>query len=574
MIITDTYRKNADNFKRIVGNYFGYSTEDFNRMSTYVDDPTLILNENAKKLFEKYGDEVVDFRVPLDSKKIIGSEIPDEIYIIKFMLNDILFENYPKYRETENDCKLYDDMMMKNKFMLFGQERKIWRFLHSHAEIMATKLLENHKIVKFDTKYTEYKLGAVFNSLYDYMITLNEKNTLLASKIQNLQIDYMNGTSDLKEVTKMIQTIIRIIADIINAKSVNNKSNYRAYLSFNYFDWFFASTGEDWDSCLGFASETFYGIGLPNLISNPDWGMLEIVKNNQSKEEFGITVPRLVTRAWAIYGENDKYNLVKSYPVPTDELKEKVFCDGLVIFSEISNSSSSVFSKNCFYPFVMKDGYSVPFIYADSFGLESYDKAVRVYISDIKYGIMDLRKKGDKYGNGGDFNDMCRSMESIFDSIFDMVDSGSLSFYDAYENSESIICDCCGERDEDCYYLDGFGYVCQHCIDNDGAFYYCDDCEQLMYENDTSYEIVNGDRICEHCLSNHYISCDDCGKYVLLENTTNVGGLYYCEDCLEENIDNGNIIECKTCGKLTESAENGLCFSCYLKEKKNEKSAL
>ena len=84
------------------------------------------------------------------------------------------------------------------------------------------------------------------------------------------------------------------------------------------------------------------------------------------------------------------------------------------------------------------------------------------------------------------------------------------SFYDIYD--EKIVCDYCGKRDEDCIYLDSYGYVCQHCIDYSGNFYYCEDCGELRSIDCSSYELVNGEAICEDCIARGYTFCEDCEK--------------------------------------------------------------
>lgn len=567
MIITDTYRENADNFKRVVGNHFGYSTSSFETMCKYIDDPTLILNDNAKKIFEEFGDRVVDFRVPIDAKKIVESDIPSEIYPVKFLLSNFIYDNYQKEYTEGKTCVLSDEIMINNKFMLFGEERKLWKFLHSNAEFIARRLLIDYPAVSFDTRYTTYKIGAVFRGIDDYLNELEDKETLLKTKILKLKEDFTRKTSDVKKVTRLIQTAIRITADIINAKNIPNYKGYEAYLSFNYFDWFLASSGESWDSCLSLDSETFYAIALPNLISCPDWAMVEIVKKNM-KEVLGIKVPHVVSRTWAIYGSNDRYNIIKGYPIEFDGLEELSFESEYIKFQQI-RSNKSVTSKNIYKPFVLKDDYSVPMIYADAFNFIAKGNFIEI-ILDGNYGLVNIGKKNGYYSIGeGYFYDMCEVAKCNYDSIGYLTYHCGLSFFDVYENSETIICDQCGNRDSDCEYIEGFGNVCQHCIDYSGEFYYCYSCESLCSVSSDSYEIVNNMSVCQHCINEYYSYCYGCGEYYLNEEISCVDGTDYCEMCIDERLRDGTFVVCKNCEEVFTSLDDEIfCERCaYIKNK-------
>lgn len=571
MIITDTYRENADNFKRVVGDYFGYSTESLKKMYEYIDDPTLILNDNAKNLFEKYGDEVVDYRIPLDAKKVVEPEIMKELSFVKIMLSEVLKQNYyEKYNTLDNGCSFEEDLIIKNKFMFFGEERKVWKFLISHAEDMARDIIEKNGEFVLSFWYNSYCLGPIFSSMEKYLDELENKENLLKVKIEKLFDETIDSTSNLANATKKIKTTIRILADIINAKNVPNYMGYEAFLSFNYFDWLLASTGESWNSCLSFNSDTFYGIGLPNLISCPDWGMVEVVKKN-NKEIHGIKVPHIVSRTWVIYGENDCYNTVRGYPIDFNGLNGKEMCDGLVKFKKI-NSSSDEISKSSFKPFCLKDGITVPFIYADAFCVKPTGKNVVLGINNFSCGTPYIGINNGEYKYGGNISEMYDTVSETCDSISDIIYCRGSSFYDIYEGDEKIVCDYCGKRDEDCIYLDSYGYVCQHCIDYSGNFYYCEDCGELRSIDCSSYELVNGEAICEDCIARGYTFCEDCEKFFRDGETENTVFGELCEDCVDSRINSGDLTVCEKCGCLFNSEEGEtICEECCLASEQAKK---
>ena len=103
-------------------------------------------------------------------------------------------------------------------------------------------------------------------------------------------------------------------------------------------------------------------------------------------------------------------------------------------------------------------------------------------------------------------------------------------------------CACCDEPHaiEDMEYIDGYGYVCQDCIDE--VCFQCDDCGEYVVNDE--HNQVTGERgevrhVCDNCLENSYFWCDGCGSYhpeSEMHWDSDVD-CYYCEECYEEHRD-------------------------------------
>lgn len=106
--------------------------------------------------------------------------------------------------------------------------------------------------------------------------------------------------------------------------------------------------------------------------------------------------------------------------------------------------------------------------------------------------------------------------ECFDEQYFYCEDCGKLELQDDgywIEDREKMVCgDCCSRNYyhcEDCgdyvynaTYINGYGYVCEHCFDN-GNYYYCDDCGDYFYEDDIHYDECDDRYYCDSCYEEH-----------------------------------------------------------------------
>lgn len=109
--------------------------------------------------------------------------------------------------------------------------------------------------------------------------------------------------------------------------------------------------------------------------------------------------------------------------------------------------------------------------------------------------------------------------------------NGSRVCYDCYCNFY-FTCEDCGDvvhNDDYCNVVD-YGCVCITCV-NSNDYWECTHCNRMYSSNATHYD-VEGDSVCDICISNYYY-CDECNEY-FNDCTIVDNGSHVCDSCLEE----------------------------------------
>jgi hypothetical protein len=92
----------------------------------------------------------------------------------------------------------------------------------------------------------------------------------------------------------------RKFESIVQKKPFANKK-LQLVISLNYADWFMASTGDSWSSCISLYStyDECYWTGLPTLIGDKSRAMVYITEKDGEKKNFaGIKVDKFLARTW------------------------------------------------------------------------------------------------------------------------------------------------------------------------------------------------------------------------------------------------------------------------------------
>ncbi len=103
-------------------------------------------------------------------------------------------------------------------------------------------------------------------------------------------------------------------------------------------------------------------------------------------------------------------------------------------------------------------------------------------------------------------------------------------------------CERCNEyhREEE-YYVDGYGYVCETCLNE--YFVYCECCHTYVREDDAVYIDCEDRYVCDNCRDRYYSYCEDCGEYFPDEDMHSYGDRQLCEDCYDARMENENNAE-------------------------------
>ena len=88
----------------------------------------------------------------------------------------------------------------------------------------------------------------------------------------------------------------------------------------------------------------------------------------------------------------------------------------------------------------------------------------------------------------------------------------------------------------------GDNVFCEDC----GSRHHCEECGEYFDEDELCYvhdRDGNEIRVCSNCCYDSYCYCDGCEEYHHVDNCTQIGNCWYCEDCRDRNF-----FECEECG--------------------------
>lgn len=97
-------------------------------------------------------------------------------------------------------------------------------------------------------------------------------------------------------------------------------------------------------------------------------------------------------------------------------------------------------------------------------------------------------------------------------------------------------CECCEEYHlRELYYIDSEErYVCEDCLRE--YYIYCEDCEEYVNEEDATYIDCESRYVCDSCLKKNYFYCDECEEYYPDEQMHTHEDRQLCNDCYEEAV--------------------------------------
>lgn len=181
-----------------------------------------------------------------------------------------------------------------------------------------------------------------------------------------------------------------------------------------------------------------------------------------------------------------------------------------------------------------------------------------------------------------------------FDSITDLIKDNDLEEFCqddittvSIDNKDyyiiKITCDYCGDsfyyisikRDDmicelKIYYdfesNSDYDTVCQNCVENE--FFHCDECGELVHQDDAIWCEDNFTRYCQDCADEFTFTCEECGEVHSIDNMNTTGDeREICDHCIE----NGEYYYCADCGELyhcddliyNENDDTDYCRYCY-----------
>lgn len=550
MKVTEAYLKNKKEIEKFL-HTFSFSEESEARIRAYIDNPVNYVNDDIKRLFEKYDgeNEIVDFRIPLPASIMKQKKkYQKEIYLIMSTVIDCLIEDDQFTFSVDlagnivPNVSLSTETISENYFKVKNDKRKVWKYLDSKATNIAKRVYEtwlekktfrlndkNEPELYIDLKSNDYGLYTFITVMNEYVKTLGTKKTSLREKIakfiQNDILIPVTSENHSETINKIATTVIKpffnIIQEIISAKMLD-MNKYKLYLSFNPFDWLLASSGEEWHSCIDMASSYAYGVGMLGMCGCPDWG--EVLYTDGSTKTFGgIESLHIVTRSWACYSDANKFQLINWYPKDIRTSVDFSGCEDIKFAAPRGEEKElEIKSKSTWDPITFSNG-SIAWIYRDLnefFLTKEKDKVYFKFTGNS--GLTYLYKFNGKIycDSDGYFDSVLRGIKcGRYGSIWEAVRNGHRAgnFYKIADKTKEVYrCDCCNteysSRDELTYIASEDIWVCRRCRDNN--YFVCPVCGEYHRFDDDSVEVHNGSSPWEYELW-----CRDCSEDALSEET-------------------------------------------------------
>ena len=527
MKVTETYLRNKNEIEKFL-HTLSYSEESEARIRAYIDNPVACVNDDIKRLFEKYdGDnEIIDFRIPLPASIMKQRrKYQKEIYLIMSTIVDCLVEDDQFTFTVDAEGKvtpnvsLTTDTVAENYFKVKNDKRKVWKYLDSKATSIAKRIYEtwlekktfrlnenNETELYIDLKGNDYGLYTFLSIMNDYVRELGTKKTSLREKItrftQNNIWVYVTNDNHAEIINTIATTVIKpffnIMQEIISAKMLD-MGKYKLFLSFNPFDWLLASSGETWHSCIDMASNYCYGAGMLGMCGCPDWGMV-LYTDGTTKNFGGIESYHLVTRSWACYSDTGKFQLVNWYPKDIRTTVDFSGCDDIRFTLPYgSGKSVETRSKSTWDPITFANG-SLAWIYSDLNEFVISESGDKVYFRFTgSCGTPRLFKFNGKIhrDNDGYFDSVLGAIKKRYSSIWDAARNGyeARPYFKAPDRvRETYRCHCCNsefnDRSELTYIEHEDIWLCRRCRDNN--YFQCASCGEYHRFEDDSVEIHSG----------------------------------------------------------------------------------
>lgn len=506
MILTEQYKANRERVFELVKNFFGYSQESVEKFKEMYWERERFIDETYKKLFNE---EMVDFKI----RRKITDDIMKRIDS-GFLLFNLWFSAF---------CQKYDITY------------------------------ENFKSWKIEINKNSFKLQKALVNFY------SDKKNYIPYAADIRIIRDVDSFKELRDKEEQIKRQLQSIQESVSERKLPNQ-DLEFVISFDFADWFLASTAETWSSCLNLRStyNSCFWHGLPALIGDSNRCMVYMT-NKDPKEFLGIKADKIISRAWGELGEDNIVYFNKSYPSTQFSYDDmEIMFPELKFGSIIELSQKRVVkrTKNPITPLWLPNDES-DFIFND---LSTFRDDMKIDFGYIDGGHRVLYKK--KYGDKEvievvhrDHFSWTRGFEEIYKTGKDIISigahrsirkcfhcgkfkrceyqlsNGSYVCSDCYHQLPA--CSCCGRRDvpESLIEFEGKLY-CKHCFERE--FRICSCCGRKGPKSEFVSNSLIPEIVCKKCGEKFYHKCPKCSSLTRIDKMKINNGKACCEYCNKE----------------------------------------
>ena len=287
--------KNFEAIEKLIDKHFELTDESRVVFSTLLNNPDFavefekIAAQPDKRLWFNEGSPALETSdtVWMKFKDIFKSFIKDEkVSYRNFIDGRVEGEKKILTAFIEHSYKSIEGMLELVKYIKSSSNELFRDYVDAYYPKSQTKILEN--IHRCEAKITlDGKLGIKIGS------------TTFKKKF------------NVDETKNLLSTLKTKISAVMNKDFFGTKrpSGSKICFSLNYADWFLASTGENWFSCVNFTCDIGNWRGLPGLVGDKN-RLLVYVSDGTTKEFHGVKTPKMLKRCWCFLFQDKEGNKI------------------------------------------------------------------------------------------------------------------------------------------------------------------------------------------------------------------------------------------------------------------------
>ena len=410
-----------------------------------------------------------------------------------------------------------------------------------------------------------YTVDSFYNS-FKSLKNINGKKfskfmrSFLIEGMEKLHYDNVLTSEQLDLAKKQIEMTSQYYSTLLEKIKAVTKEK-KVVLSIDPVDFFRCSHGENWESC--HALGNMHGDGAVQYCVSP-CAMIAYIESEKDADNYGGVKP-LEWRQMIYTNKNlDTFVGSRQYRTTNKDASKAV----MEIIQELGAELNYLFTTETSAEVGNFQSYVRTFVaYAEEQGEFAYNDIHRYHGISNDLFLMYTSEENSKVEVNSCRYIPCLDCGEKFsehrDDCFCCNDCQSVG----------VCCEHCGdvEDEDDVYYVNDYP-VCRWCLENSGAYSYCEDCEE-WFEADEITTVTDSHGwhrcVCDRCLEDYHY-CEECGEYHAEDRMNSVmddyqDTKYICNDCYE-NCDEIDV--CIHCGDVFYNTgrygTRTCCFDCHL----------
>lgn len=278
---------------KLVKNHFS-----LNEQSLSLFKEKLFFSPSIAKEYLKFLGSDLRLRVPIDDLSLFEKSDAGWLHL-KENLPDFINKNNITYEQFRNNL-----FLIKNKKLKF--KKAIFEYFYDE-ENFENPFFIKELLILYPSILREYKIHCTW--FLEKMILSYQDTKISNSYLLKNLVNYKDSINFKEKMEKGFE----YFSNTIGSLKISNKP-LQLVLSCNFADWFLASTGETWESCISLEStyDTCQWAGLPGLITDKNRALLYLTDGTK-KNYLGIETDKIISRSWLLLARNGVRKKSKTY---------------------------------------------------------------------------------------------------------------------------------------------------------------------------------------------------------------------------------------------------------------------